>query len=465
MTRLTLCLIARDEERFLEACLDSVREAVDAIVVVDTGSRDATVAIAERAGAQVVHHAWDDDFAAARNAALEHVARGYVLALDADERLAPGCARRLRKIVARGRLDGALLPFHNAARADAAPEEVLDGRARLGEPTLLARLFRRTPDLRWEGRVHEHVTAWARGRLIEAIDVPLVHYGAVPELRVRLGKGRRNLRLLERACEEHPDNAVYRTYLARDLLEAGEVGRARGLAEEAWALLEDRHGAGEAAPDAVPLGTMRTFLALRAGDLELARRTLEQTRAWSGDHPNLDLLQCVHAERALLCGLDFEADSEVARAAIAAGERALGEHARLFAAQLLPGATSWATETRLGTLHLLLHEPGPALPCFERALAARPDCEEARLGRAEALILTGRAAEVIAEGEPLVASGTPDGWILAAIATLHLGGSADLLPFLERARTALSLREPLAPHRRWYLEELWDQLQLTGARP
>ena len=94
--RLTLCTIARDEEGFLPGCLASVRGLVDRVVVVDTGSADRTVALAEAAGAKVVRHAWDDDFAAARNAALEHVRDGYVLVLDADERLGPGAKRALR---------------------------------------------------------------------------------------------------------------------------------------------------------------------------------------------------------------------------------------------------------------------------------------------------------------------------------------------------------------------------------
>ena len=70
MSRITLCLIARDEERFLPACLASVRGAVDEIVVVDTGSADRTREIAAEAGALVVDFPWCDDFAAARNAGL-----------------------------------------------------------------------------------------------------------------------------------------------------------------------------------------------------------------------------------------------------------------------------------------------------------------------------------------------------------------------------------------------------------
>ena len=62
--RLTLCVIARDEADMLPDCLASVEGIVDRVVVVDTGSTDATREIAVRCGARVVEHAWRDDFAA-----------------------------------------------------------------------------------------------------------------------------------------------------------------------------------------------------------------------------------------------------------------------------------------------------------------------------------------------------------------------------------------------------------------
>jgi hypothetical protein len=69
--RIALVLIARDEARAIERCLTSVRPWVDEMIVLDTGSVDDTPAIAARCGARVTHFAWIDDFAAARNAALD----------------------------------------------------------------------------------------------------------------------------------------------------------------------------------------------------------------------------------------------------------------------------------------------------------------------------------------------------------------------------------------------------------
>src|SRR5215218_912766 len=85
MTRLALVMIARDEAPRIARALDSARPHVDRMIVLDTGSTDATVEIARGCGAVVHAFAWCDDFAAARNAALAHSDADWNLVLDADE--------------------------------------------------------------------------------------------------------------------------------------------------------------------------------------------------------------------------------------------------------------------------------------------------------------------------------------------------------------------------------------------
>ncbi|UDF33388.1 UNVERIFIED_ORG: glycosyltransferase [Shinella sp. XGS7] len=90
MARLALVVIARDEAAHIERLLRSVAPWVDEMLVLDTGSRDATPALAAACGARVAHFAWCEDFSAARNRALDLAAADWHLVLDADEWLIEG---------------------------------------------------------------------------------------------------------------------------------------------------------------------------------------------------------------------------------------------------------------------------------------------------------------------------------------------------------------------------------------
>jgi len=84
---ISACMIVKDEEKLLQGCIDSVINVVDEIVIVDTGSTDKTVDIAEQSGARVFYFKWCDDFSAARNYALEQIECDWALIIDADERM------------------------------------------------------------------------------------------------------------------------------------------------------------------------------------------------------------------------------------------------------------------------------------------------------------------------------------------------------------------------------------------
>ena len=85
----TAAILARNEERSIKRCIESLHEAVDDIIVVDTGSTDNTVAIATECGAKVYEFEWCDDFSKARNFALQYISSQWVLWIDADEWLDP----------------------------------------------------------------------------------------------------------------------------------------------------------------------------------------------------------------------------------------------------------------------------------------------------------------------------------------------------------------------------------------
>jgi len=189
--RISLCMIVRDEERYLGQCLDSVLGVVDEIVVVDTGSQDRTVGIAESHDATVVHFAWTDHFAEARNQAIAAATGDYMLVLDADERLDPSSAYRIREAVNGGEFDVVYLQFENVDEAGTA-------RRRWTAP----RLYRMTPELRYIGRVHEQVGQGLSQVRTCTIESRVRHYGYQQSVFVEREKTRRNTELLERALED-----------------------------------------------------------------------------------------------------------------------------------------------------------------------------------------------------------------------------------------------------------------------
>ncbi|MCS7301430.1 MAG: glycosyltransferase, partial [Fimbriimonadales bacterium] len=144
--KITLSMIARNEAQYLEACLQSVQGVVDEIVLVDTGSDDATPQIAERYGAKVIRTEWRHDFAAARNIALQHATGDWILVLDADERLTPESKQAILNAVRHPQFAGYYLEILN---------EIRNGDYFVHR---IVRMFRRLPELRWEGVIHEQIT-------------------------------------------------------------------------------------------------------------------------------------------------------------------------------------------------------------------------------------------------------------------------------------------------------------------
>ena len=147
---LSVVMIVLDSEATLERALDSVRWA-DEIVVLDGGSRDRTVAVAERCGARVYRRSFTD-FATQRNAALEHARGDWILSLDADETVSPELAREIEEVLRAGaRWSAAEVPFKNF---------LADRWLRHGGlyPDYHLRLFRRGSG-RFERPVHEVLRA------------------------------------------------------------------------------------------------------------------------------------------------------------------------------------------------------------------------------------------------------------------------------------------------------------------
>jgi tetratricopeptide (TPR) repeat protein len=224
--KISLCMIVKDEEALLPRCLQSVQNAVDEMIVVDTGSTDHTVEIAQQLGAAVYHHAWKDDFAEARNESLRHAQGDWVLVLDADETLIPDCLPSLRRAV----------QSPNCLAVTLLREEI---GAQQNPYSLLCRLFRRHSQIRFQRPYHETVDdsvamLLAQEPSWELYSLPMAaiaHDGYRPEAIAQQGKSDRAERIMSRYLKAYPQDA----YICSKL---GALYVAQGLNAEGLALLQ-----------------------------------------------------------------------------------------------------------------------------------------------------------------------------------------------------------------------------------
>lgn len=229
---LSVCFIARNEEKNLPRALASVRGIADEVIVADTGSTDRTVQIAQEAGAVVCHFPWCDDFSAARNFAISHARGDWILWMDADEELLPESVDELRASLDRKDALAFFLRFHDLKN----PE-------RLDYYTTMwhLRLFRRRDDLRYQGRCHPDFRPEIgeieakTGLRVQYSSITIRHYGFTSELQP--AKLRRAVRLLELELKDRPGQLYYLIEYGRTLAMLEDVHCDEVLREAAAILL------------------------------------------------------------------------------------------------------------------------------------------------------------------------------------------------------------------------------------
>ena len=182
---ISLCMMAKDEEKYLEQCLSSVKGLVDEIIIIDTGSKDKTKEIAKKFNAKVFDFKWNDDFSAARNESLKHATKDWVLVLDADENLGKESVAAVKKLVENKENDAYSFVQKNYTDSSSvagfvAEEHKNTGKTYLGwYGSLITRLFRNKKDYRFSGMVHELVnpSIEAKKGKIAPAGIGINHYG------------------------------------------------------------------------------------------------------------------------------------------------------------------------------------------------------------------------------------------------------------------------------------------------
>uniref|UniRef100_B8HX22 Glycosyl transferase family 2 n=1 Tax=Cyanothece sp. (strain PCC 7425 / ATCC 29141) TaxID=395961 RepID=B8HX22_CYAP4 len=281
---LSLCMIVKNESANLPRCLSSARSHVDEMIVVDTGSEDDTVEVARQYGARVSFFDWCDDFAAARNAALDQARGEWILVLDGDEELSLTIDLRQLLQDSVGVLSYLTL-FVNVYDGD-----------RSKSVGVVRRLFRNLPGVRYIGRFHEQVIYPGEerglGTNISTELIKILHYGYAPEVWTdKLAN--RNIPILESLRTQGEASLMVLTCLADMYTAVGEQEKSQDCYQAAYDRLLPYLLAGECPPETILLRFLLqklTWQALEAEDYETARLCLQNGLHWLPDYPPLSYL-------------------------------------------------------------------------------------------------------------------------------------------------------------------------------
>lgn len=438
--RLSLCMIVRDEQEMLGRCLEAVREAVDEMVIVDTGSTDATIEIARSFGARVIEREWTGSFGEARNVAFDAATGDWTLVLDADEILVREDAPLLRSLTGRTWREAFYVAETNYTGE-------LDAGTAVTHNTL--RVFRNRPQYRYRGRLHEQIANTLPTYLPERLEytnVRVEHYGYLGAVRDAREKSRRNIELLRMQQEEGTDTPFLHYNLGAEYAVAGDPQAALVEFERAWELMrsDPERDTYQFAP-------------------ALANRLVRATRACGR------LAEAIERSQEALARFpgftDLVLEQGAAHVQLGEIERGMALYERCIEMGDAPshytatvGCGSFLPQVALGELRLSRGEVAQAKELLERCVSEHPSFIGALLPYASALLAEGsEPALVLAEVERRVPQPNAAARFLLGTALYEGGaieaGEEQFRLVLERqprsGRARVALAETLLAQRRY----------------
>ncbi len=215
-------MIVKNEAEHLANCLESIQEVVDEIIVVDTGSTDSTIQIAQHYGANIISLPWTSDFATARNVGITQAKGTWILVLDADEELDQGSKDELKLCAMHLQYEGFFLRIHNhTGKEKSSPTATVN-------PIL--RMFRNRPEHLFRGIIHEQIAASITDHRPNAAlhlsTVMIHHYGYADHTVIEKDKIQRNVTLLEIALSRSPNDPFQHFNMAVEYMRLGEHQKA-----------------------------------------------------------------------------------------------------------------------------------------------------------------------------------------------------------------------------------------------
>ena len=213
LVRLSQCMIVKNEERNIETALGWAKDIAFEQIVVDTGSTDRTVEIAEKMGAKIFHFEWIDDFSAAKNYAIEQCKGNWIAFLDADEFFKPDDVKKLMILLKQVQSDPELRRTVNAINCPLANVDSAGIPFSINDQE---RILRNTPETRYAGKIHEQI-ALKKETIARTNDFTIIHTGYSKTSYAETGKLDRNIAMLRQDIAGNPYNYNAKAYLADTL--------------------------------------------------------------------------------------------------------------------------------------------------------------------------------------------------------------------------------------------------------
>lgn len=197
---ISLCMIVKNEEKSLPRCLNSIKDVVDEIIIVDTGSEDKTVEIAKSFGAKIYYFPWNDNFSEARNESLKYATKDWILILDADDEL-QNEDREVFKMLINGQLDESAVYFFQTFSycGDSIDTSSIT-------INLNPRLFNRNRGIHYEGAIHNQLIYSQKEYNIICNNIKIYHYGYLLNSINEKKKRERNISILNKQIKMDPNN-------------------------------------------------------------------------------------------------------------------------------------------------------------------------------------------------------------------------------------------------------------------
>ncbi|QXM06342.1 TPR domain-containing glycosyltransferase [Crassaminicella indica] len=218
---LSLCVIAKNEEKNLSRCLESAKNIVDEIIVVDTGSTDSTVKIAKSYGAKVFYYEWNDNFSEAKNFAFDQAKGDWILTMDADEELNSLDQNKVLPLLDNDDID--IYIFQTLSYIGNKPG--LETASNLN-----IRLIRNNKGYYYKGAIHEQICN-KNNPIIENSKVKIekiivYHYGYLKTVAKEKKKSDRNMQLLKKILKEDPNNHFHLFNIGNEYLRLEQFEKA-----------------------------------------------------------------------------------------------------------------------------------------------------------------------------------------------------------------------------------------------